>query len=173
MDAVRATKKPAAKKVAKKAAKAKAAPKRPRGQPSKFTDALATEITDRLSKGETLTDICLDAHMPAVRTVSHWKEADAAFLADFTRAREAGHDAIASRMRQTARGKGADVGGDSAGDVQRDRLIIETDLKLLAKWDKRYADRTVLAGDPDAPLLAVPDDQLDARLAALMAKAGT
>jgi hypothetical protein len=68
------------------------------------------------------------------------------------RAREDGAQAIAFRARQTARGKKAEDGGDSTGDVQRDKLIIETDLKLLSKWDKRYADRVTHAGDPEAPI---------------------
>ena len=137
------------------------------GRPSLYTPELAKEIAERLSNGEPLAQICRDDHMPAVRTVSHWKEADDSFKADFACAREEGHDAIASRLRETARGE-----GESTDDVQRDKLIIDTDLKLLAKWDKRYADRQVIAGDPDAPLVGVSDEQLDERLNALLANAG-
>ena len=44
---------------------------------------------------------------------------------------------IAARLREIARGK-----GESTGDVQRDKLIIETDLKLLAKWSpKEWGDK--------------------------------
>jgi hypothetical protein len=54
---------------------------------------------------------------------------------------------IAARTRETARGF-----GDSSGDVQRDKLIIETDLKLLAKWDpKRYGDRLDLGNADGQP----------------------
>jgi len=102
------------------------------------------EILQRLSTGEPLADICRSDHMPAVRTVSAWKAADPEFDADFARAREDGHDAIASRLRHTARGT-----GESSGDVQRDKLIIETDLKLLAKWDKRYSDKLKHVGGDD------------------------
>lgn len=53
-----------------------------------------------------------------------------------------GYDAIADRVRKTARGKIEADGGESSGDVQRDKLIIDTDLKLLAKWDpKRYGEK--------------------------------
>jgi hypothetical protein len=38
----------------------------------------------------------------------------------------------------------AEEGGDSSGDVQRDKLIVETDLKLLAKWNPRYRDNHVV-----------------------------
>jgi hypothetical protein len=124
------------------------------GRPTKFTAALANEICARLSEGEPLAQICRDEHMPAVRTVSDWKD-DEAFSAAFARAREVGFDAIAARTRQTARGKTDAEGGDSSGDVQRDKLIIETDLKLLARWDpKRYGDKVALTGggEGDAPI---------------------
>lgn len=126
------------------------------GRPSSYTPELHAEIIDRLSHGETLADICRDDHMPAVRTVSDWKEAHKDFSADFARAREDGEDAIAARTRQTARGKTAEQGGDSTGDVQRDKLIIDTDLKLLAKWSpKRYGEKLALSGDADSPLTVV------------------
>ena len=53
-------------------------------------------------------------------------------------------------------------GGDGDDDTmtvteedltQHRKLQIETRLKLLAKWNpKKYGDKTVLAGDPDAPV---------------------
>lgn len=108
------------------------------GRPSLYSCELTEEICARLEAGETLTSICSDGHMPAVRTVHDWRDRDPAFSACFTRAREIGFDVIAARTRETARGM-----GDSTADVQRDKLIIETDLKLLARWDpKRYGDRT-------------------------------
>lgn len=90
--------------------------------------------------------------MPSTRTIRDWQEGKvesvpATISADIARAREIGYDAIANRARETARGK-----GDSTKDVQRDKLIIETDLKLLSKWSKRYNDRITVAGDADNPL---------------------
>lgn len=88
-------------------------------------------------------------------------------------ARADGADAIAHRLRATARGYTADKGGESSGDVRRDKLIVETDLKLLAKWHpKQYGDRVTLAGDPEAPLSTVSDDQLNARIKQLMQAQG-
>jgi hypothetical protein len=116
--------------------------KRPRGRQTTATPEAKQAIIDRLTIGEPLADICRDDEMPATRTVSDWKAVDAQFAADFARARDAGHDAIAARLRHTARGV-----GESTGDVQRDKLIIETDLKLLAKWDKRYSDKLTVKSD--------------------------
>lgn len=118
-------------------------PKQPKktGRPSSFSQEIADEICERLAKGEPLTEICLDEHMPAWRTVYDWEKSQPQLSAAIAHARDHGHDAIAARTRQTARGKIEEEGGDSSGDVQRDKLIVETDLKLLAKWDPRYRDK--------------------------------
>ncbi len=114
------------------------------GRPSTYTDELLTEICDRLSKGEPLAQICRDDHMPTDRTVRNWSGSKDVASA-IARAREVGFDAIAHNARQIARGL-----GESTSDVQRDKLIIETDLKLLAKWDpKRYGDKLAIGGAED------------------------
>lgn len=85
-----------------------------------------------------------------VETVRDWRKTDPAIAAQFDEARDRGYDAIAHRTRATARGN-----GDSTKDVQRDKLIIDTDLKLLAKWDpRRYGDKMQHSNDPDNPLPA-------------------
>lgn len=121
-------------------------------RPSAYTPELVEEICARLSTGETLEEICRDEGMPASRTIHAWQSGEvesvpSTVFSDIARARELGFDAIAARTRLTARGL-----GDSKDDVQRDKLIIETDLKLLSKWSKRYSDKQVISGDPDAPL---------------------
>lgn len=106
------------------------------GRPSACTPERLAEICARLSDGETLAVICRDDHMPCDDTVREWGRKDAAVSLAIARARDRGFDAIAHSARDVARGKAG-----SSGDVQRDRLIVETDLKLLAKWDpKRYGE---------------------------------
>lgn len=144
------------------------------GRPSSFTQEIADEIVDRLSKGEPLAEICRDDHMPAVRTVSDWKRANEAFSADFACARDEGYDQIAAdclRIADDSSGdddpaeeelEGQGHGGalkrrraGGAENVQRSKLRIETRLKLLAKWDpKRYGDKVALTGggEGDAPI---------------------
>jgi hypothetical protein len=148
------------------------------GRPSKFTPELATEICDRLATGEPLTEICRGDHMPTDRTVRNWMATNTTFSSDIAHARDVGHDAIAARTRKTARGMGEDDGGDSTGDVQRDKLIIETDLKLLAKWNpRRYGDKHLMVGggpedDPirhAVDLTRLTDEQLAALDGALAA----
>lgn len=140
------------------------------GRPSLFTPEVAQEISDRISAGEPLAQICRDEHMPAARTVHDWKETNEAFAALIACAREDGHDVIAATTRLIA--KGAE--GYSSGDVQRDKLMVDTDLKLLAKWDpKRYGDRQIIAGDKDAPLAIESTTDLERAkaVAALVASA--
>lgn len=120
------------------------------GRPSKYTDAIAKEIVARLSEGEPLAAICRDDHMPGVTTVWEWQRSKPELSEAIARAREVGFDTIASRLRETARGQ-----GESTADVQRDKLIIDTDLKLLAKWDpKRYGEKLAHVGgsEGDAPI---------------------
>ena len=109
--------------------------------------------------------------MPAVRTISDWKAANAGFEKAFGEARTIGFDAIAERTRLTARGKKATEGGDSTGDVARDRLIIENDHKLLAKWDpRRYGDKVQL--EHSGEVTSKSDAELDTRIAELLTKFG-
>jgi hypothetical protein len=126
--------------------------KRPRGRPSTYTQEAADEICERLSKGEPLAQICRDEHMPAVRTVSKWKEAHPEFGADFARARDEGFDAIAADCLEIANtpveGEETITKDDGRVEVKRGdmlghrKLQIETRLKLLAKWDpRRYGER--------------------------------
>lgn len=120
-----------------------------RGGQSTFSQSIADEIIERLSKGEPLEKICRDEHMPSSRTVLRWKEADAAFMSDIAHAREAGFDQIAVECLDIADFGLNDTYEDDDGNkrtdtdvIQRSKLRIETRLKLLAKWDpKRYGDK--------------------------------
>lgn len=132
--------------------------KRPRGRPSLYTAALAAEVCERLSNGETLEDICRSAHMPATRTVYLWTETHESFAADFARARTRGFDAIAAEALRIANTPHEGVEyitkGDGSEETRRGdmlghrKLQIETRLKLLAKWDpKRYGEKLALEVD--------------------------
>jgi hypothetical protein len=108
---------------------------------SKYTPERLATIGERLGQGEPLAAICRDLGI-CDDTVRNWMEKDEEAARAIARAREDGEQAIAYRLRQTARGKGPDDGGDSTGDVQRDKLVIDTDLKLLAKFNpKRWGDK--------------------------------
>ncbi len=102
-----------------------------------FDQAKAQAVCERVAAGEPLAIVCRDEGMPTDRTIRTWIAENQPFAADIARARESGYDVIAAKTRLIARGK-----DESTADVTRDRLIVETDLKLLARWDpKRYGDR--------------------------------
>ena len=106
-------------------------------------------VLARISNGEMLAPILSEPGMPHYTTWYDWCRADAELGLAYTRARATGYDRIAMNARETARGR-----GESTQDTQRDKLIIETDLKLLAKWDpKRYGDKVVMSGDADNPVV--------------------
>lgn len=113
----------------------------PGGAPT-FLESVAEEICERVAQGVALAAVCREAGMPSRQTVHRWREEDAVFAARFARAREDGFDSIAHRLREIARGT-----GESSGDLPRDKLIIDTDLKLLSKWaPKRYGDKVDVGG---------------------------
>ena len=143
------------------------------GNPTTYTPELADEIVEWVSAGKPLMAYCRQPGKPGQSTVHDWRKAHADFGARYLEAKDAGYDEIAARTRMTARGKSEEDGGDSTGDVQRDKLIIDTDLKLLAKWDpRRYGDRLALANDPDNPIAGLTDEQLEDRIRKLMEKNG-
>lgn len=139
------------------------------GRPSTFTEEIAQEICERMAEGEPLAVICRDDHMPDRSTVYDWQKGNEALSQRIACAREDGFDAIAMRARLTIRGKTEEEGGESTSDVQRDKAIVDTDLKLLAKWDpKRYGDKVAhVGGGADDPpiqtqaqvtIFALPDN---------------
>lgn len=152
-----------------------------RGRPSKYTPQIAQEICERLSTGEPLAQICRDDHMPSSRTVGDWKVAHEQFSADFARAREDGFDAIALDCLAIADETKFDTVSTEAGEransewISRSKLRVETRLKLLAKWDpKRYGEKMAIGGADDLPpLQTISDGDLQAKIAALMAKNGS
>jgi hypothetical protein len=138
--------------------------KRP-GQPTKYTEAIADEICERLSQGETLSEICRDAHMPTEAKVRLWAINDradlsglgAGFRARYAQARELGYERMAEEIIEISDDNytGNDGLVDN-GAVQQARLRSDNRKWLLAKMmPKRFGDRvtTEITGDASAPLL--------------------
>lgn len=164
------------------AAKKKAAHKTsPR---STFTAEVGEDICAGLAEGRSLLSIC-DAMGIAESTARQWEQDNPGHAANSTRARELGCHALASQCLEIAdddtrdwepvtdsdgRVIGIKVDGEH---VQRSKLRIETRMRLIGKWLPRvYGDRTVVAGDPEAPLnprplAGVSTEDLTAALAAL------
>ena len=131
--------------------------KRPRGRPTVYDEAQATECLARMSAGQTLREICRDDHMPSESTVREWVLDDRnGFAARHARARELQLEAWADEINE--------IGDDATNDwmdrqcrdgstervldnehVQRSKLRIDTKKWLLARLlPKRYGDRTAI-----------------------------
>lgn len=126
---------------------------------------LKNEICARIANGETLRSICREPGKPNFSTVYDWMDLDFDFAQRFARAREDGHDAIASDCLAIADDSGAEIVFDPEtgrlkvdGEVvQRAKLRIDTRLKLLAKWNpKKYGESTqVKHADADGGKLGI------------------
>lgn len=144
------------------------------GRPSSFTPEIANEICDRLAKGESLKRITgpdRDGFMPSETTVINWlsrgesgEEPYAAFLVQYARAREAQADTYFAEV--------VDIADEAAVDavaVARNRLRVDARKWTASKLaPKKYGDRQVI--EHEGSVTTLTDEQLDAKLAELMAK---
>lgn len=116
-----------------------------RGRPSSFKQVTADAICERLTEGESLRTICLDADMPATRTVFQWLAADPSFAQQYARAREIqGH--VVAEMAVEA---GATASDPALGRLKFDALRWHAG-KLAPKV---YSDKQIHTGpDGESPV---------------------
>jgi len=148
---------------------------------SLFNAEDADTICYALSEGQSLLSIC-NAMGLAYSTAKQWERDHPEHAANVARAREAGCHALADQSLQIAdtpelgvvRTTKPDGGVEERFEdmTSHRKLQIDTRKWLLSRWlPKVYGDRTTLAGDPDAPLMAeMTDEQLAERIAALHAR---
>ena len=117
------------------------------GRPTAYTPALAAEICERMAAGESLRSICRSEHMPSEMSVRRWAiENREGFSAQYAMASETRMDCLADEI--------VEIADDKHGDPARDRLRLDTRKWLMSKIaPKRWGDRTIHMGDPDAPLV--------------------
>ena len=125
----------------------------PRRRPTKprvvkYTVAIVEELCARMAAGETLPQICRDAHMPNRWTVYNWAQRKPEFLEKFDIAREQLCEYWADEI--------LDISDNSANDwvrrehgvvldaehIQRSRLRVDSRKWLLSKLARtKYGDR--------------------------------
>jgi hypothetical protein len=138
--------------------------KKPRGQQTKYSDALADEICERLAMGESLNAICQDPYMPAENRVRQWVLDDRAdksgngrgFAAKYARARAIGYECLADEIIDISDAPIMFEGRPDNALVQQARLRSDNRKWFLSKvLPKRFGDKvtTEVTGDPSAPLL--------------------
>lgn len=115
------------------------------GRPSSKTEAVTSEIIERLSNGEPLARICADRHMPHFSTVWRWEDSDEEFRNLSLRAREHGTHYMADDCIRIA--------DDEDLEPADKKVRIDTRLRLIGKWNaKKYGDKTLVGSDPENPL---------------------
>lgn len=121
------------------------------GRPSKFTQAIADKICERLADAQSLRSICCDEDMPSQTTVFRWLADDAReeFREQYARAREAQADAIFDEILDIADDASNDwmerrdeddenSGWKLNGDhVQRSKLRIDARKWMAGKLNSR------------------------------------
>lgn len=158
-------------KSARKPAKAKTAeaPKRPRGNQTKYTDALATEILVRMAGGLTVNQVCRQLETEGTKiapsTVRLWVlDNRQGFAERYARAREMTLEFWADEC--------VDIADDGTNDwverkskegetftvvdhehISRSKVRIDTRKWLLSKLKPdRYGDKLQVGGDADKPI---------------------
>jgi hypothetical protein len=151
------------------------------GRPSSYTEAVGDLICERIANGESLRAICRDEEMPALSTVFRWLSLDASFSEQYARAREEQADTYADEIVAISDEEATTVKVDDedvrvvfdATAVARNRLRVDARKWVASKLKpKKYGERQVLAGDPEAPLRGLTDEELETKLAAKLEQLG-
>ena len=123
-----------------------------------YTDEIAKEALDLLAQGKTLrkTAESLGVHYP---TLWNWVNTGHGLFVHSPRARDAGFDAIADEC--------ADIADRGDLDAQDRKVRIDTRLRLLGQWSKRYGK----VGTVDLRLTKA-EEMTDDELAAICGSAG-
>lgn len=139
---------------------------RPKGSGSLFTQPIADEICERISRGEALTVVSCDLNIHR-NTIYDWQLQFKHFAVQFARARKLEYDTMAEECRQIA----DNVDEDPASR----RVRVETRLRLLAKLDPtRFGDKIALehSGQIDSKVTTVTAADRAARIKSRLEKRG-
>lgn len=154
-----------------------------------FDQGIASEICARIAEGESVRSICKDPRLPVMSTVFKWLNEQPTFSEQYARAKEIQLERMAEEI--------LDISDDSSNDwmeratrsgdvetvvdhehVTRSRLRVDSRKWLLSKlMPKKYGEKTALelTGKDGGPVQYenMTDEQLESRIADLLAKAGT
>lgn len=118
------------------------------GRHSEFTQETADLICARIIGGDSLRSICAEPAMPGEKTVYQWLAKDSVFAQQYTRAREAQMEVMATEILEISDERATDP-----TQVQRNRLRVDTRKWLMGKLQpKKYGEKVTLAGDAVEPL---------------------
>lgn len=136
------------------------------GRPTKYTPKLAERICAELVQGKSLRAVCRASDMPCESAVRQWAKDDVeGFYAQYARARDIALDVLADEVIEIAE--------NEDGDTMRDRLRFDARRWYLSKLaPKRYGDRHQIEHSGEMDVRNMSDEELDAEIERLAAKAG-
>ena len=144
-------------------------PKKKLGRPTKYNSKLASMICKRMAAGESVRKICNDQDMPCFRTVMAWvhDSSQVAYKEGFPEQYQAAMMSKAHHMFDEL----LEIADDDAHETQRSRLKVDTRKWYLSKClPKVFGDKLNLDHSGEIGITSIPDDELDARLAANQAE---
>lgn len=132
------------------------------GRSNTFKPEIGAQICGLIASGKSLRKILKSVGMPLERTVYNWLRDIPEFAGQYAQAREAQADTYADAIVEIA---------DTEKDAAKARNRIDARKWAAGKLrPKVYGDKVSL--DHSGSIQTVPDEQLDARLAILLGKAG-
>jgi hypothetical protein len=136
------------------------------GRPTKYNQALAAKICERMATGESVRHICRDSDVPSFRSVMSWahNRNHVAFKDGFPEQYQAAMQSMAQNMFDEL----LEIADDDKRESQRSRLMVDTRKWYLSKClPKVFGDKLNLDHSGEIGLRNIPDDELDARLEAI------
>jgi hypothetical protein len=123
-------------------------------------DADREAILKALSEGLSLRKACAAQGVPP-SNILYWCDKDPVFAEQYARARDVGYRLLADELVDISDDGQNDTYEDDEGNVRtnqdviaRSRLRVDTRKWMLSKMlPKLYGEKTVIQGDPDAPLV--------------------
>lgn len=140
-------------------------------RPTIYTEEMIEELLERTMRGETLSSITDDEHMPSLTTVYRWMDHDRNLSLKMKHARELGCDAIAENCIAIADKPLAEA--DASADVSNRKLQIDTRMRLIGKWaSSKYGDKATVehTGSIDHKLSEMDEMEKAKRVALVIAK---
>jgi hypothetical protein len=119
------------------------------GRPSKYSNKIALDICEQITKGKSLNRICKSDLMPSISTAFKWLDKHSEFRDNYTQARKEQAETIFEEMIDIADESTNDFMTDENGHkkvdqeaMARTRLRIETRKWVLGKMrPKKYSDK--------------------------------
>lgn len=117
-------------------------PEEYRSRPRDFDPALAEQICDRVSNGESLSVICRDRDLPLPATFLRWVKQDSILAAQFQEAQQFRLDVLAEEML---------VVSDEVEDARKSRVQVDARKFLTERLaPEKYGQRSHLAMSADS-----------------------